>query len=89
LADFTGVAAGVTLLPPVSAAATVDYTVTFLAEARGDQLVARARVLRLGKTLTVASVDIFVVRDRTETLCATALVTMRNITSSVQPAGDA
>ncbi len=84
LADLTGVAAGITLLPPGSAAATVDYTVKFLAEARGDQLVARARVLRLGKTLTVAAVDIFVVRDRTETLCATALVTMRNITNGAR-----
>jgi len=86
LADFTGVAAGVTLLPPGSAAATVDYTVKFLAEARGDQLVARARVLRPGTTLTVAAVDIFVVRDGTEALCAAALVTMRNIINSARSA---
>ncbi len=89
LADFTGVAAGVTLLPPGSAAATVDYTVKFLAEARGDQLVARARVLRPGTTLTVAAVDIFVVRDGTETLCATALVTMRNIVNTARAANAA
>jgi len=84
LADFTGVAAGVTLLPPGSAAATVDYTVKFLTEARGDQLVARARVLRPGTTLTIAAVDIFVVRDGTETLCAAALVTMRNIVNTAR-----
>ncbi len=89
LADFTGVAAGVTLLPPGGAAATVDYTVKFLAEARGDQLVARARVLRPGTTLTVAAVDIFVVRAGTETLCAAALVTMRNIIDSTRSAGAA
>jgi len=86
LADFTGVAAGITLLPPGSAAATVDYTVKFLAEARGDQLVARAHVLRPGTTLTVATVDIIVVRDGTETLCATALVTMRNIINRARSA---
>jgi len=87
LADFTGVAAGVTLLPPGSAAATVDYTTAkFLAEARGDHLVARAHVLRPGTTLTVAAVDIFVVRDGTETLCAAALVTMRNIITRARSA---
>ena len=80
LADFTGVSAGVTLLPPGGMAATVDYTAKFLSEARGEQLLARARVLRPGATLTVAAVDVFAVAGSAETLCATALVTMRNIT---------
>lgn len=78
LADFTGVAAGVTLLPAGSTAATVDYTAKFLTEACGAALIARARVLRPGTTLTVAAVDVYAVAD-TETLCATALVTMRNL----------
>lgn len=89
LADFTGVAAGVTLLPPGSAAATVDYTVKFLTEARGDHLIARARVLRPGSTLTVTAVDVFAADDGTETLCATALVTMRNLVERARPAGAA
>ena len=79
LADFTGVSAGVTLLPPGAMAATVDYTAKFLNEARGEQLLARGRVLRPGTTLTVATVDVFAVAAAAETLCATALVTMRNI----------
>ncbi len=83
------VAAGITPLPPGSAAATVDYTAKFLTEARGDHLIARARVLRPGNTLTVAAVDIFVVGDGTETLCATALVTMRNLVEKARPAGAA
>ena len=86
LADFTGVAAGITLLPPGSTAVTVDYTTKFLAEARGEHLVARAHVLRPGTTLTVAAVDIVVVRDGTETLCAAALVTMRNIINRARSA---
>ena len=87
LADFTGVSAGITLLPPGSAAATVDYTAKFLAEARGDHLVARGRVLRPGSTLTVAAVDVYADNGGTETLCATALVTMRNLPArSAEPA---
>ncbi|SDY91857.1 uncharacterized domain 1-containing protein [Modestobacter sp. DSM 44400] len=79
LADFVGVSAGVSLLPFGGMAATVDYTVKFLCEARGQQLVARARVLRPGATLTVAAVDTFAVAGEAETLCATSLVTMRNV----------
>ena len=80
LADFTGVAAGVTVLVPGSTAATVDYTVKFLAEARGTTLTARARVVRPGTTLTVAAVDLYTTgRDGEDRHSATALVTMRNI----------
>lgn len=79
LADFTGVSAGITLLPPGSAAATVDYTAKFLTEARGDYLLARGQVLRPGTTLTVAAVDVYAHRDGTGTHCATVLVTMRNL----------
>jgi len=89
LADFTGVDAGVTLLPPGGAAATVDYTAKFLTEARGDHLIARARVLRPGTTLTVAAVDISVARNGTETLCAAVLITMRNIAHRARSAADA
>jgi uncharacterized protein (TIGR00369 family) len=76
LSDFTGVSAGLTLVPEGTAAATADYTAKFLAEARGNSLVARARVLRPGP-LTVSAVDVFAVADDDERLCATVLVTMR------------
>lgn len=85
LADFTGVSAGVTLLPPGSAAATVDYTVKFLTEARGAFLVARGRVLRPGTTLTVASVDVYTHDGEASTHCATALVSMRNLPTRTTP----
>jgi uncharacterized protein (TIGR00369 family) len=79
LADFTGAAAGMTMLPPGSGAATVDYTAKFLVEARGDHLLARAHVLRPGTTLTVVAVDVCAVTAGAETLCAVTLVTIRNL----------
>lgn len=78
LCDFTGAAAGMTLLPPGSAAATIDYTVKFIKEARGEQLVARARAYQAGTTISVAEVRAYVGPDEVETLCAVALVTIRN-----------
>jgi uncharacterized protein (TIGR00369 family) len=82
LADFTGASAGITVLPTGSLAATVDYTVKLLAEARGDELVGRGRVLRPGTTLTVIAVDIHAVREGSESLCASAFVTIRAIAAS-------
>lgn len=84
LADFTGASAGITALPVGSLAATVDYTVKLLAEARGDALVGRGRVLRPGSTLTVIAVDIHAVKDGSERLCASAFVTIRAIASAVR-----
>jgi uncharacterized protein (TIGR00369 family) len=81
LADFTGASAGISVLPPGTLAATADYTIKLLAEARGDELVARARVLRPGTTLTVAAVDVHAIHHGAENLCAAALVTIRTITT--------
>ena len=86
LADFTGVSAGMTLLPAGSWAATLDYTTKFLAEARGELLIARGKVLRFGATITTSSVDVFAVADGAETLCAVALVSMRNVILRTPPA---
>jgi uncharacterized protein (TIGR00369 family) len=83
LADFTGASAGLTVLPQGTLAATVDYTIKLLTEARGQELVARGRVLRAGATLTVAAVEISVLDDEREYLCASAFVTIRNIRPTV------
>jgi uncharacterized protein (TIGR00369 family) len=79
LVDFTGASAAMSLLPEGWAAATMDYTVKFLTEARGEHLVARGRVLRAGGTVTVSAVDVYAVARGAETCCAAALVTIRNI----------
>jgi acyl-coenzyme A thioesterase PaaI-like protein len=46
--------------------------------AGATMLVARGRVLRSGRTLSVAAADVFSVLNGEETLCATALATIRN-----------
>ncbi|MEV0341448.1 PaaI family thioesterase [Nocardia sp. NPDC050713] len=79
LADFAGGSAAGTLLPAGWVNMTVDYTVKLLAPARGEKLVARGRVVKPGKAITVAAADVFGVDQGEETWCATSLVTMRNI----------
>lgn len=79
LADFAGGSAAGTLLPPGWINMTIDYTVKILAPAKGEAVVARGRVVNAGQTITVAAADVFSVTGGAEKLCATALVTMRNV----------
>jgi uncharacterized protein (TIGR00369 family) len=78
LADMAAACAGITMLPPGWAASTVDYTIKLMAPAAGEKLVARGRLVRSGRTLSVSAADVYAVRDGAETLCATALATIRN-----------
>ncbi len=79
LADMAGACACATMLPEGWTCSTTDYTLKLLAPAVAEKLVARGRVLRHGGTLSVAAADVFAVHDHEETLCATALVTVRNL----------
>jgi uncharacterized protein (TIGR00369 family) len=57
-------------------ALTAEYKLNFLAPALGERLICRARVVRPGRTLTVAAADVFTVTSGAEKLVATALATV-------------
>ncbi|MFZ6722681.1 PaaI family thioesterase [Undibacterium sp. Ji49W] len=78
-ADFAGVSAAGTLLPPGWINASIDSSLKIVAPADGEKLRARGRVVSHGKLLTVSAAEVFSVRDGEEVLCATALLTARNI----------
>jgi len=59
IADSACGYAAYTLMPADSSVLTVEYKINLLAPARGDRFVARATVLRPGRTLTVAQADVF------------------------------
>lgn len=79
LADFAGGSAAGTLLPPGWINMTADFTVKLVAPADGEKVVARGRVISSSQSTSVAAADLFSIKDGNETLCVTALVTMRNI----------
>lgn len=58
IADCACGYAAYSLMPATSSLVTVEYKINILAPAKGD-LVARGRVIRPGRTLTVAQGDIF------------------------------
>lgn len=84
-ADFAAVSAAGTLLPPGFINATIDASLKLVAPARGSHLVARGRVVKASRTLTVCAADVFAVDGGKETLCATLLGTARNIDAATAP----
>ena len=57
---------------------SVEFKSNLMAPAVGDRFVARARVKRAGKTLTVCAADAFAIKDGREKLIATMLATIIN-----------
>src|SRR5262245_4212264 len=58
---------------------TVEFKVNLLAPARGDELIARGRVVRAGRTITVCQAEASMLANDTETAVATMLATIMTI----------
>jgi uncharacterized protein (TIGR00369 family) len=65
-----------TLSPPGTEVLTVEFKVNFLAPASGTVVVARGRVVRAGRSITVCAGEAVVTHDSRETTVATMLATM-------------
>jgi uncharacterized protein (TIGR00369 family) len=76
IADSACGGAAITLMPPSSDVLSIEFKVNLLAPAAAPRFVARARVLRAGKTITVCRADVFGIDGANETLVATMLGTM-------------
>ena len=68
--------AAITLWPAGSDVVSIEFKLNLLAPARGERFIARARVVRSGKTITVCKADVFAIEGTSETLIATMLGTM-------------
>jgi len=76
IADNAGGYAAYSLMPAGAEILTVEFKISLIAPARGERLIARGRVKRPGRTLTVTEVDVWAVADGVETLCASMLQTL-------------
>lgn len=79
IVDVAGGYAAMTLMPAGATVLTVEYKVNFVAPAEGERLVARARVAKAGRTLSVCTGDVFAERAGREKLVATMLATMMTV----------
>jgi uncharacterized protein (TIGR00369 family) len=74
IADSACGYAALTLMPAGSDVVSVEFKLNLLAPAAGERFLARARVIRAGRTLTVCSAD--VIAAPSQTVVATMLGTM-------------
>jgi uncharacterized protein (TIGR00369 family) len=74
--DCAGGYAAYSLMPPGSDVLTTEYKINFVAAAEGERLIARGRVIRPGRQLTIASAEAFCRRGGAEHLCAVLLQTL-------------
>jgi len=71
--------AALSVMPEGAGVLTVEFKTNLLAPARGEELVARGRVVRAGRTITVCQADASMVADGAETLVATMLATIMTV----------
>jgi uncharacterized protein (TIGR00369 family) len=71
--------AALSLMPPGAAVLSVEFKVNLLAPAKGDRIVARGRVLRAGKTVTVTWGDVTAHDGESERVVATLVGTMMTV----------
>ena len=85
IADSAAGYASFSLMPADASVLTIEFKTNFLSPARGDLLIARGRVVKAGRTLSVAEADTFAVAGDDETLCATLLATLMVVTHHAEP----
>jgi uncharacterized protein (TIGR00369 family) len=79
VADSAGGYAAYTLFPADAGVLTVEFKVNLMAPADGERIVACGRVVRSGRTITVATFDVHVQKGGRRTHCATGLQTIMRI----------
>jgi uncharacterized protein (TIGR00369 family) len=59
IADTAAGYSALSVMPPGTGVLTVEFKINFVAPASGDRIIARARVLKPGRTLVLTQTDVF------------------------------
>jgi len=76
IADSAAGYAALTLMPAGTGVLSTEFKINLLAPATGDRLVARGRVVKAGRTLTVAQSEVFAQDEEAEKLVALLTATL-------------
>jgi uncharacterized protein (TIGR00369 family) len=79
IADSAAGYAALTLMPPGRGVLTTEFKINLLAPATGDRVVARAKVIRAGRTLTLAQAQVVSETGGEATLVAFLTATLMSI----------
>jgi len=70
IADTACGYAAYSLMPASASLVTVEYKINVLAPGRGERLLARAEVIKSGRTLSIARGEVYAEQGGAQTLCA-------------------
>jgi len=87
IADNAGGFAAFSLLAEGDGILTVEFKVNITAPADGEKLIARGRVVRPGRTLTVTTAEVTVLKDGEQSVCAIMQQTLMRIVGRVDVVG--
>jgi len=79
IADSAAGYAALSLMPAGTGVLSTEFKINLLAPATGDRIVARGRVVKAGRTLTVAQSEVFAEADGEEKLIALLTATLMTV----------
>ncbi|MDT5270560.1 MAG: hypothetical protein QOH49_2746 [Acidobacteriota bacterium] len=77
--------AALSLTEPGAEVLSVEFKLNLLSPAAGQSFIARARVVRSGRNLTVCAGDCYALKDDVEKVVATMLATMMKVSAEARP----
>ena len=80
IADSAAGYAALSLMPADAGVLTTEFKINLLAPAAGERIVARGRVVKAGRTLTLAQAEVFASAGGQDKLIALLTATMMTIT---------
>jgi uncharacterized protein (TIGR00369 family) len=79
IADTAAGYAALSVMPAGTGVLTTEFKINLVAPAAGERIIARGRVVRAGRTLTLTQAEVFAVNDGQEKLIALLTATMMSI----------
>lgn len=79
IADSAAGYAAFTLLAAADSPLTVEYKLNILRPGAGERFIARGRVIKPGRTLTVVNADVYAVQNGAEVMCVTSIQTLMTL----------
>ena len=79
IADSAAGYAALSLMPPGTGVLTTEFKINLVAPAAGNRIVARGRVVKAGRTLTLAQTEVFAEAGEEKKLIALLTATMMTI----------
>ncbi|MHA1537763.1 MAG: PaaI family thioesterase [Alphaproteobacteria bacterium] len=76
LADNAAGYAAFTLMAADASVLTVEYKLNILRPGQGEKMIARGRVVKPGRSLTVVDSDVYARREGSEVMCVTSIQTL-------------